>query len=68
MSWIYKNSENVHLKFMHLVLCKFYVKGKQVKKNKTSVNYMHAEVFMESILITEASFKIHHIQDGWRDD
>lgn len=49
---------------MHLVLCKFYVKGKQVKKNKTSVNYMHAEVFMESILITEASFKIHHIQDG----
>lgn len=29
---------------------------------------MHAEVFMERILMTETSFKIHHIQDGWRDD
>lgn len=29
---------------------------------------MHADVFMESILMTEANFKIHHIQDGWKDD
>lgn len=33
-------------------------------KNKISVNYMHAEVFMERILMTETSFKIHRIQDG----
>ena len=57
-----------NLSFVHFITCKFQIKGKNVNKCWTLINYTHADVFQGSERMSAfetCPTKQEGLMDGW---